>query len=79
VVGGNGVAQAPAYDELQRLHGELLQALRSRSPKLRAIARVVRAKAKLVSPELPEFYRRLARRADHFRAEAALSEQRSDG
>jgi adenylate cyclase len=79
VVGGNGVAQAPAYDELQRLHGELLQALRSRSPKLRAIARVVRAKAKLVSPELPEFYRRLARRADHFRAEAALSEQRPDG
>ncbi len=67
VVGGPTLAGSAEFTELRLLHAELLSALRSRSPALRRIAGAIRLKARAVSPHLPDFYRKLARRADHFR------------
>lgn len=76
VVGDAELAASAEFEELRSLHSELLAALRIRSSKLRRLASAVRLRAKIVSPQLPDFYRKLARRADHFRhADTEAEEQ----
>ncbi|PKA41743.1 adenylate/guanylate cyclase domain-containing protein [Rhizobium sullae] len=76
VVGDQRLAQSAEFGELQRLHNQLIEAFRSRSPDARRIVSAIRLRAKMMAPGLAEFYRRISRRADHFRDEPVSEEAR---
>lgn len=65
VVGDEEAAGTEAFRDLRRVHEQLVEALRIRSGASRDLFRVAKAAASGFSG-LPEFYRRMARRADHF-------------
>lgn len=66
VVGGEALATSPDFFELRRIHGQLVEALRLRSPDTRRILGITKLRAAVLAPGLTEFYRRISRRADHF-------------
>lgn len=66
VVGDQHIAASAEFADLQRVHGELIRALGSRSPNSRKINNAVRLKTAGLASGLPEFYRRISRRTDHF-------------
>jgi adenylate cyclase len=76
VVGDERVTQSAEFAELRQLHHQLVEAFRSRSPDTRRIVSAIRLKTKLIAPGLAEFYRRISRRADHFRDEPTSEEAR---
>ncbi|APO69227.1 adenylate cyclase family 3 protein [Rhizobium gallicum] len=76
VVGDERVTQSAEFAELRQLHHQLVEAFRSRSPDTRRIVSAIRLKTKMVAPGLAEFYRRISRRADHFRDEPISEEAR---
>ena len=65
-IGDERVAASAEFAELQSLHAQFVQALRSRSANSRKILSVAKPKAAGLAPGLPEFYRRISRRLDHF-------------
>lgn len=69
VVGDEPVAASAAFADLRIAHHRFVEALRLRSSSARTIARTTRQKAAGLSEALPEFYRRMARRGDHFHRE----------
>ncbi|MBZ9657279.1 CHASE2 domain-containing protein [Phyllobacterium lublinensis] len=79
VVGDTGLATSSEFADLQRVHGELVDALRSRSPAARRIVNAAKLQAAGLAAGLPEFYRRIGRRADHFVDEPAGRGDRSVG
>ncbi|WP_455873863.1 CHASE2 domain-containing protein [Rhizobium yanglingense] len=76
VVGDERVTQSAEFAELRQLHHRLVEAFRSRSPDTRRIVSAIRLKTKMIAPGLAEFYRRISRRADHFRDEPISEEAR---
>ncbi|QPB19126.1 adenylate/guanylate cyclase domain-containing protein [Rhizobium sp. 007] len=76
VVGDERVTQSAEFAELRQLHNQLVEAFRSRSPDTRRIVSAIRLKTKMIAPGLAEFYRRISRRADHFRDEPISEEAR---
>ena len=66
VVGDRDVARSDAFGNLQQAHGQLVEALLSRSPDAREGARTARRQASSLAVDLTEFYRRITRRAEHF-------------
>ncbi|MFA1621504.1 CHASE2 domain-containing protein [Rhizobium mongolense] len=76
VVGDERVTQSAEFAELRQLHHQLVEAFRSRSPDTRRIVSAIRLKTKMIAPGLAEFYRRISRRADHFRDEPISEEAR---
>ncbi|APO76295.1 adenylate cyclase family 3 protein [Rhizobium etli 8C-3] len=79
VVGDERVRQSAEFNELRQLHNQLTEAFRSRSPDTRRIVSAIRLKTKMITPGLAEFYRRISRRADHFRDEPISEEARPAG
>ncbi|AJD42816.1 adenylate/guanylate cyclase domain-containing protein [Rhizobium sp. SEMIA 4085] len=75
VVGDERVMQSVEFAELRQLHHQLVEAFRSRSPDTRRIVSAIRLKTKMIAG-LAEFYRRISRRADHFRDEPISEEAR---
>lgn len=71
VIGDERLAASREFAELQLLHGRLVDALRSHSPASRKIVGAAKLKAAGLTAGLPEFYRRIYRRSDHFRDEPA--------
>ena len=69
VVGDEELGASKEFAELQRIHEQLIGALRSRSPAGREIVSAAKLKAPLLCSGLSDFYRRISRRADHFAAE----------
>ncbi|MEX2694438.1 CHASE2 domain-containing protein [Rhizobium mongolense] len=76
VVGDERVTQSAEFGELRQLHNQLIEAFRSRSPDTRRIVSAIRLKTKMIAPGLAEFYRRISRRAEHFRDEPISEEAR---
>ncbi len=70
VVGDERLAASPEFTELRRIHAQLIEALRSRSATSRKILAAAKMKAARIGAGLPDFYRRISRRADHFADEA---------
>ncbi|MBD9373075.1 adenylate/guanylate cyclase domain-containing protein [Rhizobium sp. ARZ01] len=66
VVGDEEIARSPAFAELWFLHGRLIEALRTGSKAAREFVREARAMGEALTDTLPEFYRRLSRRSEHF-------------
>ena len=79
VVGNERLAATAEFAELQMVHGELIDALRSRSPASRRIVNTAKLKAAGLAAGLPEFYRRISRRSDHFLDEPTGRRDRSAG
>ncbi len=69
VVGDEPMAASGAFAELVAIHARVVEALRSRSGTARDLVRAARQKAAAIDAALPEFYRRLARRGEHFQRE----------
>ncbi|MCV3737974.1 adenylate/guanylate cyclase domain-containing protein [Rhizobium sp. TRM96647] len=69
VVGDEQVAATGAFTELSALHARLVEALRARSGRARDLVRLARQKATAFDAALPEFYRRMGRRGEHFQRE----------
>ena len=72
--GSEAVAASPEFAELQKVHRELVAALRVRSPNTRRIVSAAKVKAMSLTPGLQDFYARITRRADHFAPEPAVDE-----
>jgi adenylate cyclase len=70
VAGDERLAASPEFTELQRIHAQLIEALRSRSSTSRKILAAAKMKAARIGVGLPDFYRRISRRAEHFANEA---------
>ncbi len=79
VVGDERLAASNEFAELQVVHGELIDALRARSPASRRIVNTAKLKAAGLAAGLLEFYRRISRRSDHFLDEPAGRGDRSTG
>jgi adenylate cyclase len=77
VVGDGDLAASPDFAELQQVHGQLVDALRLRSPASREFAGAARFKAAPLCPGLSDFYRRITRRVDHFSSEPLAKGARS--
>ena len=69
VVGDGRVAASAEFAELKFIHGQLVEALRSRSATSRKILSAAKLRAVRLVAGLPEFYRRISRRTDHFLAD----------
>lgn len=69
VVGDEAVAASTEFAELHGIHGELIAALRSRTPASRESLAAAKLKAPSVCIGLTDFYRRISRRSDHFAGE----------
>lgn len=69
VVGDERIAATAAFADLRFVHDRLVEALRVRSAAARDLAREARAKTVGLADALPEFYRRMSRRSDHFHQE----------
>ncbi|NLS05432.1 adenylate/guanylate cyclase domain-containing protein [Rhizobium sp. P32RR-XVIII] len=77
VVGDERLAKSPDFAELDQFHRQLVEALRLHSPQqTRRIIGAIRHKFVTMAPALAEFYRRISRRADHFRDEPISEEAR---
>ena len=67
VVGDERLAASDAFTELRSVHDRLAKALRAHDGgAARDLAREARAKSIALTEGLPEFYRRMTRRSDHF-------------
>jgi adenylate cyclase len=77
VVGDEHLAATAQFAELQSIHRQLVEALRSRSAASRKIVSAAKLAAAGLTPELPEFYRRISRRSEHFLHESAERADRS--
>ncbi|MDM9621566.1 adenylate/guanylate cyclase domain-containing protein [Rhizobium sp. S96] len=66
-VGDRTVGQSPEFLVLREAHMDLIEALRDRTVDSRKPLARVRQRAQAFTAALPEFYRRIVRRADHFR------------
>ncbi|QRM56055.1 adenylate/guanylate cyclase domain-containing protein [Sinorhizobium sp. BG8] len=66
VVGDESLAQSAEFEELKGIHGRLVEALRLRSPTTRNILRGAKVRAETIGMGLPDFYRRISRRGEHF-------------
>ncbi|MCV9963104.1 adenylate/guanylate cyclase domain-containing protein [Pararhizobium sp. BT-229] len=71
VVGDERVANSVEFTELKCIHGQLVEVLGSRSTGTRDILHAAEGKAAGLAADLPEFYRHISRRADHFAREPA--------
>jgi adenylate cyclase len=71
VVGDARMAKSAEFAELQAVHGQLIDALRSRSTSSRKLTGTAKRKAAMVAAGLPGFYDRISRRSDHFLGEPA--------
>ena len=69
VVGDEAVAASTEFAELHGIHGQLIAALRSRTPASRESLAAAKLKAPSVCIGLTDFYRRISRRSDHFAGE----------
>ena len=67
IVGDETVGLSASFALLETAHQTLVEALGSRSTDNRKLLARARQRAQPFAAALPEFYRRLARRADHFR------------
>jgi adenylate cyclase len=72
VVGDEQVAMSTGFNDLQHVHGQLVEALRSRSPATRRIVNLAKLKATGLTTALQDFYRRISRRSDHFIDDTAV-------
>jgi adenylate cyclase len=70
VVGDERLARSNEFDELRALHGQLVEALKARSPATRRIVAAAKVRATDLMSGLREFYGRISRRAEHFRDES---------
>ncbi|WP_455271110.1 CHASE2 domain-containing protein [Rhizobium herbae] len=70
VVGDESVAKSAEFVDLKHEHGQLIEALSSRSPATREILRAAKTKGVGLPVDLAEFYRRISRRGDHFLKQA---------
>ncbi|MBP1857404.1 CHASE2 domain-containing protein [Rhizobium herbae] len=75
VVGDEGLARSTEFIDLKHAHGQLIEALASRSPAARAALRTAKRKASGLTVDLAEFYRRITRRAEHFPNTAARKDK----
>ncbi|HUH49209.1 MAG TPA: adenylate/guanylate cyclase domain-containing protein, partial [Mycoplana sp.] len=66
VVGDERLAASDAFADLRSVHDGLVKALRARSGAARQLVREAKAKSARLTEALPEFYRRMSRRSDHF-------------
>jgi adenylate cyclase len=66
VVGDEKLGESARFAQLRSTHTELIEALRSRSSSSRKFLRIVKLQAVELTSGLPEFYRRISRRSDHF-------------
>jgi len=66
VVGDERLGKSADFKELRVIHGQLVEALRSRSVTSRKIISSAKLRAAGLTAELPEFYRRISRRSEHF-------------
>ncbi|WP_454851732.1 CHASE2 domain-containing protein [Rhizobium binxianense] len=73
VVGGEAIAASPEFAALQRVHDQVIQALRARSRNSRRLIGTARLGAMRVSGGLSEFYERISGRTDHFRDETGAA------
>jgi adenylate cyclase len=73
VVGDERTKKSAEFAEMQRLHNQLIEALHDRSADSRKFLGAAKLKASTLAAALPEFYRRVSRRAEHFR-EASTGE-----
>ncbi len=69
MVGDERVAASPEFAELENIHEQLVEALRTRSSATRKLVNAARARAGEFTPALSGFYRRISRRGEHFRDE----------
>ncbi len=76
VVGDERVTQLPNLQSCGSSTIGSSRHFRSRSPDTRRIVSAIRLKTKMIAPGLAEFYRRISRRADHFRDEPISEEAR---
>ncbi|MBB3144412.1 adenylate cyclase [Phyllobacterium trifolii] len=66
VVGDDKIGRTAEFVQLQAIHAQLIEALRLRSSSSRKFLRIVKLQAVELTSGLPEFYRRISRRSDHF-------------
>ncbi len=71
VAGDERLGMSAEFAELRAIHAQLVEALRSRSASSRKIVRTAKLQAAGLAIGLPEFYRRISRRSDHFLDEVA--------
>jgi adenylate cyclase len=71
VVGDQQVARSPDFAAIRLVHQQLIGALTARSAGSRKLVKTAKLMAAELTEGLPEFYRRISRRADHFRNEEA--------
>jgi len=69
VVGDQQVARSPEFVAMRLVHEQLVDALRLRSTTSRKLVKSAKLMAADLTAGLPEFYRRISRRSDHFRDE----------
>jgi adenylate cyclase len=63
------MATSAEFSELQRIHEQLIGAMRSRSRPRRELVNAAKLKAPALCGGLSDFYRRIGRRTDHFAGE----------
>jgi adenylate cyclase len=66
VVGDEKLGVTAEFVQLRAIHAQLIEALRLRSSSSRKFLRIVKLQAVELASGLPEFYRRISRRSDHF-------------
>ncbi|MDI7863622.1 adenylate/guanylate cyclase domain-containing protein [Rhizobiaceae bacterium n13] len=69
VVGDERLGASPNFIELKNIHQQLIEALRARSTASRRLINAAKLKSAGLPPAAADFYRRISRRADHFRDE----------
>ncbi|ATU90972.1 CHASE2 domain-containing protein [Phyllobacterium zundukense] len=74
VIGDQRLAASAEFAELRSIHQQLVEALSSRSPSSRKLVSTAKLKSAGMAEGLPEFYRRISRRSEHFLREAAEKE-----
>lgn len=67
VVGNEEIRQSSAFAEMQHLHADLTAALRNHAEDATDILTAARSRAASLTPGLPRFYKKMPRRAEHFR------------
>lgn len=75
VAGDNRLAHSLEFRDLQRIHAQMIDALASRSPATRKLLRAAKQKAADLPVNMTEFYRRIARRTEHFSPAPAQKER----
>ncbi|MBB3235473.1 adenylate cyclase [Phyllobacterium endophyticum] len=72
VAGDERLGASAEFAELKAIHAQLVEALRSRSASSRKLIRVAKLQAARLASGLPEFYRRISRRSEHFIDDTAV-------